>query len=578
MEVSRPEPHIPASTEVAEPARRPRLARTIGIVVTVAWFVVCIFYVQRYVGWSNLLELLPHELGAILLGAFAPIVFLWLALAFFDRDRALAEYQRATASAPSPRNDGLRDVAEALRRHTDALASNADQSQDRLRATIREETDRLERVYRASVNPRPVAPPPVTPVPLPFETVFPAPPAPPPPPPPLPPRVEPATPPPRPAPLSEPRAEPRAAPMRHRRDTIDMAEVFQRLWRRRATIAAAVVVIVGAAIAILSQLTPLYRAQTLVLVETRGPRLVELDQGAPSGPLDNQSVQSEIEIIRSQNVITKVVDRLDLARVPEFNADLRPKGLFARLRGGVDPSALPLEERRARQHAQVVDMFARRLEVGTKGQSRVIAVGFTSVDPRLAYRVANAVADAYIEEQLETKFDATQKVTGFLEERIGQLRERVETSERAVEQYRAAAGLIEGRGGTLASQEVADINSQLVQARAARTEIESRLNQVRRQLRVPGGYQSVPEVLASPLIQRLREQEIVMDRRIAELAQDIGERHPRMVSSRAERRDLRVQIEGEIAKIVQSLESTAAAARARGVGADEPRSDQEQDR
>ena len=99
MEVSRSEPHSPASTGADEPARRPRVAKAVGVVVTVAWFVVCLFYIQRYVGWSNLLELLPHELGAILLGAFAPIVFLWLALAFFDRDRALAQYHRAAASA-----------------------------------------------------------------------------------------------------------------------------------------------------------------------------------------------------------------------------------------------------------------------------------------------------------------------------------------------------------------------------------------------------------------------------------------------------------------------------------------------
>jgi capsular exopolysaccharide synthesis family protein len=124
-------------------------------------------------------------------------------------------------------------------------------------------------------------------------------------------------------------------------------------------------------------------------------------------------------------------------------------------------------------------------------------------------------------------------------------------------------GLLEGNGFTLATQQLVELNTQLVMARTARAEAEARLRQTRRLVDTAGGVGSASEVLDSPLIQRLREQEIEVERRVAELSSELGELHPRMVQLRAEALDLQTRIKSEVSKIVTGLQNQVDIARAR---------------
>ncbi|MGE3933631.1 MAG: polysaccharide biosynthesis tyrosine autokinase [Rhodospirillaceae bacterium] len=376
-----------------------------------------------------------------------------------------------------------------------------------------------------------------------------------------------------------PRIEPRPAAAE---PDLTLYDLFHRLWRRRATVAAVVALVMIPVAAWLWMATPRNTGQALVLLDQRAPRISDLDTAAPpTSPGDTQSLLSEVEIMRAAPVVTAVVDRLGLDRMAEFNPALRPKGWIEQARdeaigalpmienedlahfaaGLLTRTPLAAEQQRGLERVQVFQAVNRRLNVALRGQSRVVAVEFSAADPKLAHDGANAVADAYIEVQLAAKYDQTQRLAEWLEERIAGLRERVEESERAVEEFRARSGLIEGRGGTLMSQEVADLNAKLVDARATRAEVESRYSQMRRQLGEPRGYESVPEVLSSPLIQRLREQQIAIDRQLADLGQTLGDRHPRMQSLRADLRDLETQIGTEIRRIVRSVEASLNAAR-----------------
>ena len=165
--------------------------------------------------------------------------------------------------------------------------------------------------------------------------------------------------------------------------------------------------------------------------------------------------------------------------------------------------------------------------------------------------------------QLEAKFEATQRANTWLNERVSELREKVEAAETAVEQFRQESGLLQGKGETLTSQEVAELNTQLILARSARAETEARLRQVQSLVDSPEGADTASEVLDSQLIQRLREQQAGLERRVAELSNEYGELHPRMVSLRAEEQDLQQKIEGEVGKIVQGLRNEVGIARAR---------------
>lgn len=359
---------------------------------------------------------------------------------------------------------------------------------------------------------------------------------------------------------------------------VDLRELLRKVWRRKGVIFGTVVLLTALAGIVVFQLTPRYSAETVLMIEARQSRVVDLEAVLEGLPAGQDTIASETEVIRSRGLAEKVIARLGLDRDPEFNETLRPPGWFeeltesmgipvkdwiASLRGARDEEDLSEEAIREQERVRVVDAFLENLDVASVRRSFIIKVEFTAESPQTAATVANTMADLYIVEQLEAKFEATKRATSWLNERVASLRETVDITERAVEEYRSKSGLLESKGTTLTSQQVSELNTQLILAKAGSAEAEARLTQINKQMSSVNGVDSVAEVLDSLLIQRLREQEATVDRKAAELSQEYGERHPKLINVRAEARDLRAKIHGEVNKIIKGLENEVGIARAR---------------
>ncbi len=138
----------------------------------------------------------------------------------------------------------------------------------------------------------------------------------------------------------------------------------------------------------------------------------------------------------------------------------------------------------------------------------MINITFSSLDPKTAARVANDIPEAYIVDQLEAKFEATEKANAWLTEQLQELETKVVESERAVEIYRDEYGLAATTGMSLLDAQVSELNSQLIIARSQLAEVEARLAQLRRLLEAGGqGVETASEVMSSALVQQLRSQE-----------------------------------------------------------------------
>lgn len=342
---------------------------------------------------------------------------------------------------------------------------------------------------------------------------------------------------------------------------VGLADLLDLVRRNALLIGAITLALTLLAAAVLSRIEPRYSAQSLLMLDSRGNQLVNLNSVMTGMPGDAEGIQSEIEVLRSGRLANMVITELGLDGLREFNEALAD--------GAAAPSPAADDAGAANNfmiegdRVGVIEKFRERLDVEPKPGSRVIAIDFSSHDPRLAATIANAVADLYLRDQLETKFEAIQRATDWLNERVAELREKVERSERAVEAYREQSGLLEGGGVTLTEQEISDLNAQLISARSARNEAEARLRQIRRLIRSADGAASAGEVLGSSLIQRLREQQTSIQREVAELSTEFGDSHPRMIKLRAEAADLKTRIEAEIQKIVDGLDYEVAIARAR---------------
>ena len=331
-------------------------------------------------------------------------------------------------------------------------------------------------------------------------------------------------------------------------DTIDVLAVVGVLRRRKwfvLSVAAA-----GALVGLFLGLwaTPEYTAQATVVVEPREEPLAE-DQARPRGySEDPGAFGTQQQIIQSRALVARIMADLGLFDDPEFNPALRSTeddgfsvyAALAKLVAAVPNSWLvatgladvvqpaateqPVTPERAQQRA--VDAFKGLLEVGSEEGTWVITVDFTSIDPAKAAVIANRTAELYVQSQIDAKSANIGETSRWLREQVKQLREEVRTAEAAVERYRAEHDLLDANEVSLSDQQLADINRELVGARAELAAQRAKLQEVE-DLRRRGQLDAVAEVVDSPVIIGLRQQETELLRKEAELAQEYGQRHPR---------------------------------------------------
>lgn len=380
---------------------------------------------------------------------------------------------------------------------------------------------------------------------------------------------------------------------------IDPVEFARMLWRRKWVMLYAGIAVMLVAVMAIGELTPRYTATAYVEINPRQTRVVDFEAVLSGLPADTATMETEIQILRSRKLAAKTVAKLRLERNPEFNSALRTKGgILGAIRGlfgdegtlavpaaadsgnsagtpsFLDRAVSLLESTPAPvvdaesavrdEREKVIDNFLNQLTVRPEGRSRVIAISIDAEDPRIAAAAANTLADFYIVAQLEAKFEATKRASAWLSARVFELRKEVNRAEREVEAFRQRSGLIQGgSNATLAAEQVSDLNRQFVTEGTRLAEAEARLRQVERLLGSPSGIESMAEVLDSQVIRDLRRQEAEVERQVAQMASDFGEKHPRMINARAQLRDVRTKVKVEVDKIVQGLRNEVAVARAR---------------
>jgi len=347
-------------------------------------------------------------------------------------------------------------------------------------------------------------------------------------------------------------------------DLIDLRQLLLTLRRNIRLIAAIVVSITLVTLVVTLQMTPLYTATAKVLIETRQSNVVDVEAILSGLSSDSSTVDSQIEIIKSQAMAFRVTESLELMADPEFNGALREQNWFASLnplaffRGFFPGAKRGEEERLQAEKMSTVRALLGRLSVKRTGRTQVISISFTSETPRKAEQIANAIADAYLVDQLEAKYEAARRATAWLDGRLQDLRDQVQATEETAELYRAAHGLIDADGSTLTEQQLREINSQLLLARAELDGSRAKLQRVRVLVSRGSGSDSVAEVLSSGVIQNLRREQSELIRKEAQLRARYGERHPSIVEIRDERRDLDLQIQSEVSRIVIGLENEVA--------------------
>jgi succinoglycan biosynthesis transport protein ExoP len=358
---------------------------------------------------------------------------------------------------------------------------------------------------------------------------------------------------------------------------ISLINFFHTLWLRKRLLLSVIFSLTIFAILIIYQLVPRYTATAQLLIGINAAKVVDIEEVMTGNFKGDAAVIGEMEVIKSRELAHKIIDHLHLEQYPEFNPKPQKPGLLAQFSfknllpeswkeamGMVKIDSRTAEEKEEARLTRLTNIFLSKLKVSQVKRSQVINVGFESEDPKLAAKIANEVADKYIVGQLQAKFDATKKATDWLNDQLVELKQKVESSERAVEQYRKTHELLEvSKEVGLSQQQMSEVNSQLIIARAQRAEAEAKYQQVEAIAKSGRDIDSVAEVLNSSLISSLRQQESEVQRKYSEMLVEFGQRHPRMIQMQAELEDIQAKVRSEVKKVAAGLRNSMDVARAR---------------
>lgn len=345
---------------------------------------------------------------------------------------------------------------------------------------------------------------------------------------------------------------------------IDLGGLFGAIWRNRMRVLLATVACAGVAFAGASLVTPRYKGEARLLIETREPAFTtgtDRTQGREQQPaLDELGIASQVQLLRSADLIKQVARNMKLYELEEFDPAAKPSAISDMLvLFGLKKSPLDLEP-----EERVLKEFVDKLVVYQVERSRVIGIEFSSKDPRLAAEIPNEMAKVYLSLQSGAKLDTNSEATRWLEPEIANLREKVREAEQKVAEYRSQSDLLPtGENSNFAARQLTDISTELARVRGERANAEARAESVRTVLKTGGAPDTLTDVVGSQMIQRLKESEAQIQGQISDLSTSLLEGHPRLKGLRSQLTGIRGQIKAETQKILSSLENEAKTAQMR---------------
>jgi len=337
---------------------------------------------------------------------------------------------------------------------------------------------------------------------------------------------------------------------------LDLQALGQALMRKRNWIIVPTVLALVASLAAVNMITPRYKSEARILIDGRENVFLRPsgERDAERNPLDAEAVTSQVQLVQSRDLAREIIKKNKLAELPEFDPVLRGfspiKSLLALVGIGRDPFSLTPEER-------VLEAYYERFTAYAVDKSRVIVVEFQSRDPDLAVRVANSIAEGYLVLQQDARQQQAKSASQWLSSEIEDLRKKVAKAESQVEDFRSKSSLFIGTNNTtLSNQQMGEINTQLNNARALKSDAESKARLIKEMLQ-SGKPIEASAVLNSELMRRLSEQRVTLRAQLAEQSSTLLDGHPRIKELKAQLADLDRQLREEAAKVSRSLEYDA---------------------
>lgn len=328
------------------------------------------------------------------------------------------------------------------------------------------------------------------------------------------------------------------------------AAIRKRLWA--ILLLASVVTLLGAAIA--NSLQPLYRATSTLLIDPSKQTLARKDDGYVLDSPYGDNVQTQVEVLKSRNVVLQAIRELRLWERAEFDPRKPPPAWEIQAREWLGmPAIQPVKWTDELLAESVFGAFLGRVTIEVPSGSRLVRVSFDTADPELAPAVVNAWIRVYIEADRDARFQSSRGFNAWLQERAGELQENLRKSERALQAFREQNNLVSvgGKSEAVSTRQMVELMPQIVSARVKFTEVESIYRQV--QAVKDGDYGAVPWIMNRTEVADANARVTSVRIKLAQLGQKYGFEHPNIVQAEGELVEARANLKSKISLAISSL-------------------------
>lgn len=338
---------------------------------------------------------------------------------------------------------------------------------------------------------------------------------------------------------------------------IDIVALCGKLLRRWYFVFILMVAGVALGYKVSNLIPPRYTALASILIDPKRPGSFGADSEFASLYVDSAKVASVLTILQSADLLGRVVDSQQLASDPEF-ASTRHSVLHAwltafRILPTDDADSPDTDELR---RIRAVARLSRAVHVERVGITYVVDVRVTASTPEKAQRLTQALADCYLDDQIQSKATATQRDYAWLTTRLGEARERLLHSEEAVAAVREKYGLTDtgsATGATVDQQAIAELNTQLLQADADVAARQARYAMAERMRKTGLDLGGLPEAAESRVVQDLRKQQNDIRRRLDDLKRHYTSAYPELSRAQHDLETVNGEIDVEMSRIVAGL-------------------------
>lgn len=339
-------------------------------------------------------------------------------------------------------------------------------------------------------------------------------------------------------------------------EIIDLRHYWRVLMQHKWSIAGLSVVVTLLTTLVVFSMKPVYQASTTVLIESEQAKVLSIEDVYGLNTTNKEYFLTQFEILKSRDLTEKVIRRLKLDTHPLFDPRQADSGFSLK-------SLIPVSTDKGAPSEQeifdsVVESFTESLTIAPVRKTQLVKIKFESQDPALAAKIANTLADVYIESHLQSKLDLTRKAATWLGERLGDLRGTLHASEEKLQVFREQEQLLDVAGvRTLNAQELDELTRRYVEARNLRDQLENIQNQVKGLGENPSAelLMGLPSVLKHPLVQSLKEVQAKAEGKVVELAMRYGPLHPKMIAAQSEADSSLRELRRQIVRVTRGIET-----------------------